>query len=640
MTQYNPTLIVKRVVIERGDGAVYDEKFHSGVNVIRGQNSSGKSTIMNFITYGLGGDLTEVDWSEHAKLCNRVLIEVEFDGKIAMLSREVSLQRGQPMEIFGGDFDAAKAAARDEWNRYPYNRSPSKESFSQAVFRLLHLPEVASEASGRLTIHQILRLLYADQMSPVETLFRSEPQYDSPLIREAVGRLLCGAYDSSLYQNELRIRELQKEFDSVSGELRSLFAVIGQTGESATAEWNDARRLALEEQRRELQAEIEKAEQELYTRRADDELTLKAQERAYVEVQLLQGELGDVRQKRDQLTLEMADSASFISSLENKIKALNDSSTVANYLGDVLFQYCPACYSPVSEGDVNEHACHLCRTPFDKERTQSRIVAIINDTAIQLKQSQLLQTKRQKQMEELEDKLEDVNSRWRQASQRLTALRRLPSTEAHEQLRELHRRAGYMEREIEDLGRQSKIFNLIKERSERKAALNAEITRLESRNEELRASQTLQLATAHTAIADEIRKLLRNDLPRQDSFENAESIAFDFGFNRVSVDGHTYFSASSRVILKSSFFVGFLAAATKNRSFKHPRFIMVDSMEDKGMEPARSHNFQNQILRISEESPVDHQIIYATAMISPQLDDPAYTIGKFSTREDRTLNLG
>jgi hypothetical protein len=60
--------------------------------------------------------------------------------------------------------------------------------------------------------------------------------------------------------------------------------------------------------------------------------------------------------------------------------------------------------------------------------------------------------------------------------------------------------------------------------------------------------------TACTAIADEIRTLLRNDLRRQDSFENPNSIEFDFGANRISVDGQTYFSASSRVILKTSFF--------------------------------------------------------------------------------------
>jgi hypothetical protein len=82
-----------------------------------------------------------------------------------------------------------------------------------------------------------------------------------------------------------------------------------------------------------------------------------------------------------------------------------------------------------------------------------------------------------------------------------------------------------------------------------------------------------------------------------------------------------------------------LAAATKDSIFRHPRFVIIDTIEDKGMEPERSHNFQNQILRVSREAKVDHQIIYATAMISPDLDSEEFTIGKFSTRDDRTLAI-
>lgn len=52
---FEPTLIVERMVIEKDDHVAYDERFHMGVNVIRGDNSSGKSTVLNFIFYGLGG---------------------------------------------------------------------------------------------------------------------------------------------------------------------------------------------------------------------------------------------------------------------------------------------------------------------------------------------------------------------------------------------------------------------------------------------------------------------------------------------------------------------------------------------------------------------------------------------------------
>jgi hypothetical protein len=175
--------------------------------------------------------------------------------------------------------------------------------------------------------------------------------------------------------------------------------------------------------------------------------------------------------------------------------------------------------------------------------------------------------------------------------------------------------------------------------SQRKEELNTSISKLRSDNERLRVSQQQRLERAYTLIADEVRFLLRNDLRRQDSFENPQSIEFSFSDNKISVDGHSYFSASSRAILKSSFVLGFFAAATKDRQFRHPRFVMLDTIEDKGMEPDRSRNFQNHILKISEQATAEHQIIFATAMISPDLDDPGFTIGKFSTRDDPTLDI-
>jgi hypothetical protein len=634
MIRFDPTLVIKRLVVERNQAAVYDERFHPGVNIIRGENSSGKSTILNFIFYGLGGDL--YDWSDAAKLCTRVLVETELNGNTATLSRDISSERGQPMEIFGGDFETSKIAPREHWIRYPYARSTSKESFSQALFRLLGFPEVANEVSGNLTIHQILRLLYADQLSPVEHLFKFDSQFDSPLLRDAIGRLLCGAYDGALYQNELSIRTHQREFDAVSGELRSLYAVFGRAGEGLTLDWVAAERHNLEVKRLELQVRIEDAERLAFSGTADDELTLKAQELAYKEVQSLQAELGIARQERDSLALDIADSAEFISSLRNKIEALTDSSAVARHFNEVRFQTCPACYSPLA-ADTPDDICHLCKTPFNAERAQGRIVALINDTAIQLKQSEMLQSRREDGVTALAAKVRAIEEKWREASRRLSSLQRLPSSGASERLRTLHREAGYLERQIEDLDQRRTLVEKFDQLSKRKNQLNEIMTGLSSQNEALRASQQQRLSVAYTAIAEEIKDLLRHDLRRQDAFENPQSVEFDFGTNRISVDGQTYFSASSRVVLKTSFFVGFLAAAMKNSFFRHPRFSVIDTIEDKGMEPQRSHNFQMQIVRVSEASPVEHQIIFATTMIAPDLDDERYTIGKFSTQDDRTL---
>lgn len=637
--RFEPTLIVTRLVVDRNGRPVYDERFHKGVNVIRGENSSGKSTILNFIFYGLGGDLAE--WSEVALLCTAVTLEVEINGHWATLRREISSQVGQPMEIFGGPYEDSVRALRAEWVRYPYRRSPSLESFSQALFRLLGIPEVVSDASANLTMHQILRLLYSDQLSPVENLFRFESQFDRPILRDAIGRLLCGGYDPIVYDNEVRIRELTREFDSATGELRSLFAVLGRTDHSLTMGWLAAERRSIEEERKRLQAQIEQAEREVYTSTSKDKLTLRAQDEAYANVQRLQAALSKAREDRDSLALEIADSAAFIRGLESKIAALRDSSSVAQHFGDVTFSACPACYAPIDAPDEAATAvCHLCKTPFEPSRARDRLVGMVNEAGIQLRQSILLQRNREELIVQLGQKLKSLEEEWRSASNRLSELQRLPSTESRDRLRELHRQAGYLDRQLEDLSEKGRLIEMIDQVAARKNALNDQITRLKTENERLRTQQEKRIQHAYTMIASEVRTLLRNDLRRQDSFEKADKIAFEFADNKISVDDHPYVSASSRVILKSSFIVGFMAAATKDPAFRHPRFVMIDTTEDKGMEPDRSRNFQNQMLRVSQEAKVDHQIIYATAMISPDLDDETYTVGKFSTRDEPTLKIG
>jgi len=120
MTRFDPSLLLTRMVIGANARTVYDEAFHPRLNIILGESASGKSTILNFIFYGLGCDLSE--WSDAARRCTRVVIEAEISGMPVTLAREVSEAGRQPMDIFGGPYALAQRH-RAEWNRYPYQRS-------------------------------------------------------------------------------------------------------------------------------------------------------------------------------------------------------------------------------------------------------------------------------------------------------------------------------------------------------------------------------------------------------------------------------------------------------------------------------------------------------------------------------------
>ncbi|MDR6608206.1 AAA family ATPase [Pseudomonas synxantha] len=637
MTQFEPVLIVKRLVVIKGAKPVYDERLHPGVNVIRGENASGKSTILNFIYYGLGGDLT--DWSAAALLCTRVYLEVELNGMVVTLARDISESSGSPMDMFSGSYDLSLKQSANVWNRYPYRRSLTTESFSQVIFRLLGMPDVSLEVSGNITMHQVLRLLYADQLSPVDEIFRFE-QFEQKDTRDTIGRLLCGAYANDLYENSQALKSLRKEFDKIDSQLRNLFVVLGKAEqEVVTADWLLAEREELLKQKRQVEEEIDSLERKVASV-STEPISMREQEECYDFVRQKQVEIAKVKQAIDSLILDIADSNAFVNGLKEKVNNLRDSAVVAKHLEEVRFHSCPACFSILdSEEESMSYACHLCKTPYNSEQVAARIAGLVNESAVQIKQSEVLQGRRRERLLQLEADRDSLGKEWKLSAQKLSSMLKRPSTESQQSLRELQRKLGYIDRMIEDFDQKSKMAGVISSLSQRKVELQFKITSLEDENEKLKYAQQDRLNRAYLLISEEVKYLLHNDLRRQDSFENAKGLSFSFEKNRMTVDGQSYFSASSRAILKSSFFAGFTAAASDEEFFRHPRFCMIDTLENMGVEEVRSQNFQRLLVQRSAKLKAKHQIIYATAMIDPELDNISYTVGRYSTRDEPTIEL-
>lgn len=177
----------------------YDEQFHKGVNIIRGQNSSGKSTIIRFIFFALGGSYSE--FVPEALKCRYVMAEVCInEGTVVTLKRYLDVNAEQrvnsksPMYIYYGTLDESlNDKKKDVWQKFGYSTSSERRSFSNILFEMLGLPEVKSDSN--ITIHQILRLVYLDQESPTDSLFYFE-RFDKELTRETVAEVLLGVYEA------------------------------------------------------------------------------------------------------------------------------------------------------------------------------------------------------------------------------------------------------------------------------------------------------------------------------------------------------------------------------------------------------------------------------------------------------------
>ena len=106
------------------------------------------------------------------------------------------------------------------------------------------------------------------------------------------------------------------------------------------------------------------------------------------------------------------------------------------------------------------------------------------------------------------------------------------------------------------------------------------------------------------------------------------------------MDGTYNFAESSNVFLKNATIFALFLAAMKDDTFYHPRFLLFDNIEDKGMQEERCHLFQKLIVEYATAFEAPFQIIFTTSMMNPALELQDYVVGPAYTHENRSLDLG
>lgn len=630
-----PTLRVNEILVHRGKGFAYQATFHAGVNVLRGQNASGKSTIMDFLFYGLGGE--EIPWKNEALLCDSVTLELMVNGTPISVRRHIAETARNPLSFFWGPLSSALKAAATEWETYPYQRSQSKESFSQVLFRALKLPELRGEGAANITMHQLLRLMYADQRTPNDEIFRSET-FETELNRETIGNYLCCIYSGDLYEAQLELRQVDAQLDRAVSDLRNVFAVLGRSGQGATNTMDFLRAEAAS-----VQDEIQQNETKLRELRksrssAKEGETGKRITELRSQLNSAQAALLGDQSSLAELELEAHDSRQFLQEIDRRLNALEDSQNARSYLGTLRFQFCPCCLSPLSNEETEAH-CHLCRNDISESKGDAQILRMKNELALQKKESSSLMEARNAEILKLQRQMPERRTLLQRLEREFDSLTHTWSTPQELEIEATARKLGELNQKLSQLAEYQKLAAVLDElqqrRSEleaRKSALLDRIGGLQSQNEEVKTA-------AKRAIAQELIHLLKNELPRQEEFISAQSVEWSFGKNRVAVNGNTQFSESSMVILRHSFHLAILLASAKNAFFRFPRFLMLDGIEDGGQEQERSFAFQRLIASTCEALENDYQVIYATSQIEPSLDTDEYVVGKASRTDDKTLAI-
>jgi predicted nucleic acid-binding Zn-ribbon protein len=628
-------LQLRRLSVHRGEHILYDETFHEGVNIIHGDNGSGKSTVADFIYFALGGDLRE--WRKEASLAHYVLAEIVAQDAVLTLKRSVSDAGGRPMDIFFGPYEDAILAGVTRWETFPYGRPEKSYSFSQVLFKAIGIPEAISDGVSNITMHQLLRILYSDQLTPVQRIFRVE-RFDTWQTRQAVGDLLCGLGGYDLYALQLFLRELSKLFDDVSDRLKSLIVVASSYGDKILAEHVTLAIDGASKERDALQAQllglIERSDQE------EGEQADKAVKRRRTDLSRARVTAATLSDEIQTLEDELDDAERFIDHLERAVDEFDDAASTFFALGAVRFEFCPSCFAPLTD---SEHAgvCHLCGNTADRELDQSRALAIKLDLQMQINESRQLQSERERTLVELRSQFRAASAKLRTAVAANEVARTSTASKLETRIADTSRRIGYLDHEIEQLQQRETLVREISQLSEEKAALNARISEMQDRIKSLEATQSKRGRIAYTAISDNTKKLLAEDLMEHSDFGQVDSVTFSFAEDWLAINGdkNRVGSASGMVILKNSFLLGLFIAALHDDEFNLPRFMLMDNIEDKGMVQERSWNFQRLLVKASAGAKRPHQIIFSTSKIAPELEGGPLVVGGKYTKVRHSLRI-
>lgn len=636
MTQYNPFLKLNRLTIYTKSGKIaYDQNFHEGVNIIRGHNSAGKSTIGNFIFYVLGGDFKK--WTTAAAHCNDVYAEIFINSEPITIKRTVSESGNQPMSIFWGTYDEAIKSASEGWQIFPYRRTETKKSFSNALFLALGFPELRGDVDSNITMHQVLRMLYVDQKSLTLDLLMTE-NFDSSITRKTIADLLFGVYDDSLYSDKIALREAEKDFEVKKKQFEGIEQIFKASDNetnigtiNALIEENNIQIKSIDEYLEKLSKEQNEA-----TKKSDEE-ELKV---VTIKTNLLatRNSLSILQAEINKFEFELLDSQDFIRSLEKRALALSDSLLTRETFIDLKMHHCPNCLSPL-EPVTDENHCELCKQQLPEDKGSSQIKRMQQEIDNQIRESKKLYLEKEHKLLEFKSSYPTLEQKVRALQRELDEALSSVKTVRNQEFDELLIKKGELRSKNDYLIKQLRALEQIEVLRKELAGLKVKIESLKANIYSKESEQRNRLQNAFQIIQSLTLRLLHSDLGRQAEFSTGKKVELDFEKNTFSLDGENNFSESSNVYLKNSVRFAIFFASLEKEFFRLPRFILCDNIEDKGMQPDRSQSFQKELVKISSESDVKHQIIITTSMISPDLDNTELCVGDFYTETNKTLKI-
>ncbi|WP_192036846.1 hypothetical protein [Halomonas sp. YLGW01] len=227
-------LLLKNLILH-GHRKNYRVTFHPGINVIYGDADTGKSSILRFVYYLLGGKQIKID-EEISSSVKYAVLEITINGTPYCISRDI-FNPARDVDVYTCAYSKISNSFPDKYKPSVTKGDDQNKSLSEFLLEALELPAVRlkqsptkdSSDTARLSFLDLFKFIYLDQDDVGSTHLLNIGNHVLETKNREVFKYIFNVLDSGISEIESDIASKSQEKAQTSKQYSTISNFLSQT---------------------------------------------------------------------------------------------------------------------------------------------------------------------------------------------------------------------------------------------------------------------------------------------------------------------------------------------------------------------------------------------------------------------------
>lgn len=555
------------------------------INVILGDNNTGKSTFLKLILYALGAPIKSfIDEISKQNLSDNVSLDIEFKtGKKIRILRKLPISDAIIVTPIKNNDEMVNeeiiAFSTTEFSDYLL------ENEGYSVDKITY----SKDRTASFRFYFLLRAIYVDQDTSAQSILSDlDMGHDyftsQPTIKKSIIEKLLGKDNSELQRIRLEIQNLTK----LHTEMTERISFLSTESEEIESK-NEINKKKIDEELSEISSEKRVLASQEYSKIASVKSINDLQDTQ--ESILRQTKLNALLDKQEVVTLELRDIQEVIQALTDDRALLKYKAAAKDILEDLPILYCPNCLSELSEETVKKGLCENChkKTVEEKVINSATLKKTISDSILEAKEIQQFKLN---ELNSMKKEIEQLQKELRQEKQKVFEHNQELNNLIYQAIAEIKKRLEYLLKREQILNKYKSINLELDQLRDKRKDVSSKLSEL--KEELLRADTSASLSMQHF---DTFKKNFKKYLSSM--FD--EITVCDLDENYMPIIDNTKIGAVASASLKVAIRLSFVLALfnesidSEDVACSHLGILLLDSPKDKDLDNNRFDSFLKNI---------------------------------------------